>query len=62
VCPSLIGPCFALISQRTTVINDTYLSIECTAQGWFLSFWCGEWFGGGLGDLDCGDNFGLGYW
>lgn len=25
--------------------------------GWFLSFWCGEWFGGGLGDVDCGDNF-----
>ena len=36
--PSLIGPCFALTSQRTSVISDTHLPIECTAQGGFCPF------------------------
>ena len=76
--PSLIGPCFALTSQRTSVISDTHLPIKCTAQGGFCPF--GVESGlvvvwetwtvviildldtGNVLDSDSGNGFGLGFW
>ena len=78
MCPSLIGPCFALTSQRTSVISDTHLPIKCTAQGGFCPF--GVESGlvvvwetwtvviildldtGNVLDSDSGNGFGLGFW
>lgn len=68
--PSLIGPCFALTSQRTSVISDTHLPIECTAQGGFCPFGVESglvvvwetWTVVIIFELGFWGRFGFGYW